>query len=49
MMEIQCEICSSNCILQVEIVEEEVVDVTGNGCMRGYTYAQQEVVRLHIK
>ncbi|MDO5590610.1 MAG: hypothetical protein Q4F98_06085 [Lachnospiraceae bacterium] len=37
---INCEICKNHCNLIVEAEGDEVLDVTGNGCMRGYAYAQ---------
>ena len=38
-----CEICKNKCHLTAEVAEGEVLDVSGNGCMRGYAYAIQKV------
>lgn len=43
-VEIICNICANNCPMHVELDADGVVDVTGNNCMRGYAYAQQECV-----
>lgn len=43
MRKITCIICPNGCALQVEVEDEEVLDVSGNACMRGYAYAQTEV------
>ena len=41
-----CEICKNKCHLTAEVAEGEVLDVSGNGCMRGYAYAMQKVEEL---
>ena len=38
-----CEICKNKCHMTAEVAEGEVLDVSGNGCMRGYAYAMQKV------
>lgn len=38
---ITCTGCRNACILTVETEDGEVVDVDGNGCMRGYAIAQR--------
>lgn len=43
MRKITCIICPNGCALQVKVEDEEVLDVSGNACMRGYAYAQNEV------
>ena len=30
-----CEICKNKCHMTAEVAEGEVLDVSGNGCMRG--------------
>ena len=40
---IRCEVCENHCEIEAEIEDGEVLDVSGNGCMKGFIYAQQEV------
>lgn len=40
---VMCEVCRNNCRMEAEIEDGEVVDVTGNGCMKGYVFAQNAV------
>lgn len=47
-IKINCAVCNNQCQMEVEIEDDEVVDVTGNGCMKGYIYAQNEaLVNMH--
>ena len=36
---ILCEVCDNHCELEVEVEDEEVQDVSGNGCMKGFIFA----------
>lgn len=36
-----CEVCQNHCTIEAEIEDGEVLDVSGNGCMKGFIYAQQ--------
>ncbi len=40
---IMCEVCRNNCRMEAEVEDGEVIDVTGNGCMKGYIFAQNAV------
>lgn len=40
-MKMTCTGCRNACILTVEADNGEVMDVDGNGCMRGYAIAQR--------
>ncbi|MEZ3488235.1 MAG: hypothetical protein K1W22_17055 [Lachnospiraceae bacterium] len=40
---IMCEVCRNNCRMEAEIEDGEVIEVTGNGCMKGYIFAQNAV------
>ncbi len=40
---IVCEVCRNQCEMEAEIEDGEVVEVTGNGCMKGYIFAQNAV------
>ena len=40
---IACEVCRNQCELEVEMEDGEVVEVTGNGCMKGYIFSQYSV------
>lgn len=39
----KCGICDNHCEIEAEIEDGEVLDVSGNGCMKGFIYAQQKV------
>lgn len=41
--ELTCIRCPRGCQITVEIENHEVIDVSGNGCMRGEVYAKNEV------
>lgn len=43
-MKMTCIVCPNGCQLEVLVDEDEVSDVSGNRCMRGYVYAQKEVL-----
>lgn len=38
-----CQICENHCELEAEVEDGEVLDVSGNGCMKGHVYIQQVV------
>lgn len=40
---VMCEVCRNNCRMEAEVEDGEVIDVTGNGCMKGYIFAQNAV------
>ncbi len=40
---IMCEVCRNNCQIEAEVEDGEVIDVTGNGCMKGFVFAQNTV------
>lgn len=40
---VMCEVCRNNCRMEVEIEDGEAIDVTGNGCMKGYIFAQNAI------
>lgn len=41
-----CHACRNNCEIEVEYEDGEVIEVTGNGCMRGMIHAQSEVTKI---
>lgn len=43
---INCEVCRNHCEMEVEVDDKEVIDVTGNGCMKGYIFAQTAVSEM---
>ncbi len=45
-IKITCTACRNQCEIEVEYEEGEVIEVTGNGCMRGMARAQQTVNEL---
>ena len=40
---VMCEVFRNNCRMEAEVEDGEVIDVTGNGCMKGYIFAQNVV------
>ena len=42
-VQLTCVRCPRGCQITVEVENNEAVDVYGNGCMRGDTYARSEV------
>lgn len=43
---IKCEVCDNHCEIEAEIEDGDVTDVSGNGCMKGFIFAQQEARRI---
>ena len=43
---IRCEVCDTHCEREAKTEDGEVTDVSGNGCMKGYIFAQQEIRRI---
>lgn len=43
---IRCGVCDNHCEMEAETEDGDVLDVTGNKCMKGFIYAQQEVFRM---
>ena len=41
-----CAVCPNHCTIEAQIEDGEVFDVSGNGCMKGFIYAQQEADHL---
>ncbi len=43
-----CPACDNHCQLEAEVdtEEDEVVDVQGNRCMKGYIYAQRAALEM---
>lgn len=39
-----CQVCPNQCQLAVQLEDDEITEVTGNGCMKGYAYAAQEAI-----
>lgn len=43
-----CHACRNNCEIEVDYEDGEVIEVTGNGCMRGMIHAQSEVNKISV-
>ena len=43
-VEMTCIVCPRGCAITAEVEDGEVIDVYGNGCMKGMIYAQREAV-----
>ncbi len=43
--ELTCICCPMGCALTVEIDKNKILNVSGNTCKRGETYARDEIVR----
>lgn len=42
-VKLTCGVCENHCELEAEVEDGEVMDVTGNRCLKGFSYAQQAV------
>ncbi len=42
-VELQCITCPNGCHIVAEVEDDEVLDVDGNLCMKGFAYAQRYV------
>ncbi len=40
---IKCGVCENQCELEVQAEDGEVLDVMGNRCLKGFSYAQRAV------
>ncbi|MGN1267603.1 MAG: hypothetical protein ACI4UH_06660 [Dorea sp.] len=45
-IELQCTACPNGCHLAAEVEDDEVIDVDGNRCFKGYAYAQRQVLEM---
>ncbi len=45
---ILCEVCDNHCELEVEVEDEEVQDVSGNGCLIGFMLDVQFFCRQYL-
>lgn len=43
---VRCEVCDNHCEIKVEVQDGEVLDASGNGCIKGFIYAQQKVLEM---
>lgn len=41
-----CAVCENHCRIEAQIEDGEVLDVSGNRCMKGFIFAQQEAENL---
>lgn len=41
-IKVNCSVCENQCAMEAEVVDGEVMDVTGNRCLKGFMYAQRE-------
>lgn len=42
-VKLRCAVCENHCELEVQVEEDEVLDVMGNRCLKGFSYAQRAV------
>ena len=42
-IKLTCGVCDNHCELEAEVEDGEVMDVMGNRCLKGFSYAQQAV------
>lgn len=45
-LKIICEVCRNGCEIEAEVRDGEVLDASGNGCIKGFIYAQQKVQEM---
>lgn len=43
-VEVKCTICPNECLIKAQVEDDEVMDVDGNRCMRGFASAQRYVL-----
>lgn len=43
MIKVRCEVCDNHCEIEAEVQDGEVLDISGNGCMKGFIFAQQNI------
>lgn len=43
---LHCKICKNQCEITVEIEDDEVISVDGNGCLKGLILAEREALNL---
>lgn len=43
-IKLQCMTCENQCQLVAEVEDDEVMDVDGNRCLKGFAYAQRYVL-----
>lgn len=41
---VNCTVCENQCAMEAEVLDGEVMDVTGNRCLKGFMYAQREAL-----
>ena len=46
MEQVTCQVCENHCALEAEVEDGEVMDVMGNRCLKGFSYAQRAVTEL---
>lgn len=45
-IKLNCAVCENKCSIEAEVEDGEVMDVDGNGCMKGFSYAQRFVTEM---
>lgn len=45
-VKLTCGVCENHCTLEAEVEDGEVMDVMGNRCLKGFSYAQRAVTEL---
>lgn len=45
-IEITCAACQNGCHMEVTYEDGEMLDVEGNGCMKGMIYAQGKINKI---
>ena len=48
-VKLTCQVCENHCALEAEVEDGEVMDVMGNRCLKGFSYAQRAVTGLWKK
>ena len=45
-VKLTCQVCENHCAMEAEVKGGEVMDVMGNRCLKGFSYAQRAVTEL---
>ncbi len=43
-IKVNCSVCENQCAMEAEVEDGEVIDVLGNRCLKGFMYAQRQVL-----
>ena len=45
---LKCSVCQNECVMEVEHEDGELLDTTGNRCLKGMASAQQQLNEMEL-